>query len=386
MTLSCEPMLRLLSGSTGVPIAVRDREGVVLSCGTFEPNPALDFGLKHTPPRDGLFCSVAPAYLFLGCVRFGEHIVVAGPVSAYDGARRTSREVLAFFNLPAGRELEVTRWFRSLPPCNLPRFHEVLRLIGTIIGIGTVPEVETLPWGQTKRSMRIPVSPQPLMLEMDQRLENAILLAVETGNEAALERILFQDRQAAADFGYLAEDAVRSFKNTFIMTTAIVSRAAIHGGLDYSTAILRADEYLLHIEQLQTYPEILDYIRHMFLEYTRLVARAHKLSSDSSIVSRVSGYVLRHLSEPVQTSDLAAHLHLNRSYLCRHFRQKTGMTISAFVTGEKVREAERLLVLTSSPISEIATQLGFATQNYFISVFRKASGTTPAAYRRTQGG
>ena len=382
MEASLASMLQQVSNATGIPIAVFRNGEILLACGAFEPNPALAFQLFCGPERIGAFCTIAPAYLFIGCVRCGPLVIAAGPVSGYEGARRVTKDVLALFHMPMGRQLEATRWLRAQPSCNLQRFHDVLRLLGGILGLDAAEEVEMVPWRASAVPVRPPSSSPPMMLEMDQRLENAILLAVETGDEAALERILLLDHPAASDFGHLAEEAIRSMKNTFIMTTSIVSRAAIRGGLDYATAILRADEYLLQIEQLKTYPEILAYIRYMFLDYARLVARSRQLSCESALVSRVSGYVLMHLGEPIRTADIAAHVHMNRSYLCRHFHQKTGRTISDYVTEEKVKEARRLLAYTTTPIAGIAAQLGFATQNYFITVFRKATGATPAAFRR----
>lgn len=69
------------------------------------------------------------------------------------------------------------------------------------------------------------------------------------------------------------------------------------------------------------------------------------------------------------------------SYLCTHFKQETGMTISAYVQQEKVREAKRLLKGSSYSIVEISEALAFSSQSYFCAVFKKITGMTPESYR-----
>lgn len=74
-------------------------------------------------------------------------------------------------------------------------------------------------------------------------------------------------------------------------------------------------------------------------------------------------------------------LGLNHTSLCRLFKECTGMTVGAYATGLKVKEAKRLLRATDKPLSEIAQYLGFSSQSYFQNVFKRGTGVTPGEYR-----
>lgn len=74
-------------------------------------------------------------------------------------------------------------------------------------------------------------------------------------------------------------------------------------------------------------------------------------------------------------------LGLNRTSLCRLFKECTGMTVGAYATGLKVKEAKRLLRATDKPLSESAQYLGFSSQSYFQNVFKRGTGVTPGEYR-----
>lgn len=80
---------------------------------------------------------------------------------------------------------------------------------------------------------------------------------------------------------------------------------------------------------------------------------------------------------------LGARFGVSPSHLARRFREEFGVTV-----GERIRElrleaaAERLRQ-GERPISEIATESGFADQSHLTRLFRKQFGPTPARYRRT---
>lgn len=60
------------------------------------------------------------------------------------------------------------------------------------------------------------------------------------------------------------------------------------------------------------------------------------------------------------------------------------MTVNAYATGLKIKEAQRLLLTTAKPLSEIAQYLGFSSQSYFQNVFKRCTGVTPGEYRGSQ--
>jgi AraC family transcriptional regulator len=50
----------------------------------------------------------------------------------------------------------------------------------------------------------------------------------------------------------------------------------------------------------------------------------------------------------------------------------------------RVEQAKRRLGETNASIAEIATACGFANQEHLSRLFKRACGTTPAAYRKAR--
>lgn len=86
-------------------------------------------------------------------------------------------------------------------------------------------------------------------------------------------------------------------------------------------------------------------------------------------------------AEELSLHKLAAEVHLNPTYFHRIFTAACGMTPLAYLTGVRISHAKFLLRNTDRSVTEIAGQCGFSSYNYFCTVFRKATGHTPSAFR-----
>nr|WP_213017984.1 helix-turn-helix domain-containing protein [Hymenobacter negativus] len=76
---------------------------------------------------------------------------------------------------------------------------------------------------------------------------------------------------------------------------------------------------------------------------------------------------------------LAVHVnHLNRSV-----KEVTGKSTTAHLAERFVSEAKVLLQHSDWSVGEIADRLGFEYATYFNSFFKKHTGTTPLAFRKT---
>ncbi len=85
--------------------------------------------------------------------------------------------------------------------------------------------------------------------------------------------------------------------------------------------------------------------------------------------------------EPLTVSSLALEAGVHPTHLARTFRQHYAMTVGEMVRERRIGHAKKQLAAGRSPC-EIASEIGFADQSHFTRVFRRVTGTTPAAFRR----
>lgn len=100
-------------------------------------------------------------------------------------------------------------------------------------------------------------------------------------------------------------------------------------------------------------------------------------------ISEAVAYVEAHLSEHVTLREIADMLHLNSSYFSVLFKEQIGINFSEFLTRTRIQRAKEMLVQTALPISEIAEQVGYQTDKYFIKVFKSLEGLSPSKYRHS---
>ena len=67
------------------------------------------------------------------------------------------------------------------------------------------------------------------------------------------------------------------------------------------------------------------------------------------------------------------------------FKKTFKKSFSEYVTRVKLREAEKMLILTDKSITEIAYDAGFSTSSHFIMRFKEAKGITPNKFRKQFG-
>jgi AraC family transcriptional regulator len=84
---------------------------------------------------------------------------------------------------------------------------------------------------------------------------------------------------------------------------------------------------------------------------------------------------------PLRIDALAEGAGVHPVYLARAFRQAYGCSPTSFVRNLRIEWAKGRLVHSLESISTIALRAGYSDQSHFTHCFRRAVGTTPAAFR-----
>jgi AraC family transcriptional regulator len=96
-------------------------------------------------------------------------------------------------------------------------------------------------------------------------------------------------------------------------------------------------------------------------------------------------YIEEHLAEPISLPNLAGLVRLSPYYFCRAFKKSLGLPPHRYHTSRRIEHAKTLLAEPSSSVTDISLTVGFSETSSFTAAFRKGTGLTPTAYRRSLG-
>jgi two-component system response regulator YesN len=106
----------------------------------------------------------------------------------------------------------------------------------------------------------------------------------------------------------------------------------------------------------------------------------NSLSGGQKVIYKAIDYMKSRLSEDISVGECAAHVHLSASYFASLFKQVTGMTVTQYMTTERIQKA-KLLLVEGAQVQEVASAVGYEERRYFSDVFKKITGKTPSEFR-----
>jgi transcriptional regulator GlxA family with amidase domain len=105
--------------------------------------------------------------------------------------------------------------------------------------------------------------------------------------------------------------------------------------------------------------------------------------TDDDTLAPTLDWAVEHLDLPLTVEDLARRALMSPRTFARRFRAATGTTPLQWLLRQRIVHAQQLLESTELPVELIATRCGFGSATALRVHFRRATGTTPNAYRRT---
>ena len=110
----------------------------------------------------------------------------------------------------------------------------------------------------------------------------------------------------------------------------------------------------------------------------------HGINRTNVHVHKALDYISEAYKDPISLVDVAAHVGLSACRLAHLVKAFTGNTVLEIIRQVRLRKAQELLDHSSMSCSEIAYEVGFGDQSYFIQHFKRQTGVTPMRYRRRQ--
>ena len=102
-------------------------------------------------------------------------------------------------------------------------------------------------------------------------------------------------------------------------------------------------------------------------------------------IGEALSHLERNIHREVNLEELAGIAQMSQRSFLRVFLSATGTSPLAWVIGQRINRACKLLRTTDRRVTEIAFDVGFNDSNYFTRQFRKVTGVSPRKYRLKQG-
>ena len=106
----------------------------------------------------------------------------------------------------------------------------------------------------------------------------------------------------------------------------------------------------------------------------------YSLSAKSRMVCEICKYINEHCAEMLTLDGIAKAFFISRSKLARSFRTSLDTSVKDYIRVVRVARA-KMLLLRGVSIQETSQQCGFTSTEYFIKVFHRTAGVTPAQFR-----
>lgn len=99
-------------------------------------------------------------------------------------------------------------------------------------------------------------------------------------------------------------------------------------------------------------------------------------------VDQIAQYITKNFTKAISLSLLEKECYVSKYYLCRIFKEITGLTIVEYTNLIRIQNAQKLLEKTNDKITEIAHKCGYENITYFQRVFKNHLLHTPLNYRK----
>ncbi len=185
----------------------------------------------------------------------------------------------------------------------------------------------------------------------------------------------FSCEQMAARFPAIDVDS----DALYVEDGTVLTSAGLSAGIDLCLHLVRSD----HGERIGSrVARAMVAPPHRAGGQAQFIERALPESNGAHSLEAVRDWALDHLDEPLDVATLAARASVSPRTFARRFVSETGTTPLRWLNAQRVLEARRLLEHTELDVEQVAARAGFGSAPSLREHFRRATATTPTAYRR----
>lgn len=229
---------------------------------------------------------------------------------------------------------------------------------------------------------RLPENAVQNMRALEERYEkeNRLLQAISHGQTRRAEAIFASF--VPADLQERSASPLRNLKNYAVICNTLFRKAAEAGSVHPLYIYQHSSRFAMQIEQCASVEAVSRLLPKMIHSYCLLVNN-HSMKNYSLPVRKAVIRIDSDLTADLSLKAQAAFLEINPSYLSTLFKKETGVSLTEYVNRRRIEHGILLLNTTSLQIQAVAQRCGIPDVNYFSKLFKKTTGMTPMAYRKS---
>ena len=123
-------------------------------------------------------------------------------------------------------------------------------------------------------------------------------------------------------------------------------------------------------------------ISQILLRMAELAVRIQDAPEQDVYIQKSIEYMHQNYDRDLRVKDVADAVHLHPGYLHRIFKKAIGTSVNGYLINHRMSKAKELLLRTDISITDIPQYIGMNSQQYFSTIFRQQTGSTPKQFRR----
>ncbi len=142
-------------------------------------------------------------------------------------------------------------------------------------------------------------------------------------------------------------------------------------------------KFISEINKVETIPELKNYFEEMFDFVSDYLTQQKNLKHDN-LINIATCYIENNYNDiNLSLEGISSHFHLSSSYFGRIFKTQIKKSVADYIIYVRLKKAKVLLENGNLTICEIIEKVGFVSNSYFYTIFKKTYGCTPSEYRQT---
>jgi len=270
----------------------------------------------------------------------------------------------------------------------------IVEELGNEISMVVGPRVATLPnvvesREQTRTAMnRVYMLAEPRAIMAERHLfESARVVPTTLASELIDELIQGADHTVRARLAELLDSACdRTLDTESLRMFGLALITDVHRTLEEleasPIAAIVPTRRLVQNTESAPLPRIRLALDELIREATERIRRQIELGR-AGLVQLAMRRLERHFDRPVSLKQVAEDYGVSPEHLGHLFRKFVGKGFKEHLRELRVREAQRLLMSTDLRVPEVAARVGYHDTDYFTDQFKRETGQTPSAWRRT---